>query len=122
MTLGHPVGDIMRGVDSEFWVVKSVRGHLSIPLLLLLLPSSHPVDMYPLWSLYISDHLSTSPVPLIDVSILNHLVNSLASNIDHIRIVPHDPTAPSDGQWTSIFGRLGTGRLGIVHFTISSLD
>jgi hypothetical protein len=38
----------------------------------------------------------------------------LTSTIAHIRIDPRDPTAPSDGQQTSIFGRLGTRKLGTV--------
>jgi hypothetical protein len=41
--------------------------------------------------------------------------------IAHIGIVSHDPMAPSDAHWTSIFGRLGTRRLGTVISTISSV-
>jgi hypothetical protein len=33
----------------------------------------------------------------------------------------HDPMAPSDGRWTSIFGRLGTRRLDTVISTILSV-
>jgi hypothetical protein len=42
--------------------------------------------------------------------------------IAQIGIESHDPTAPSDGRRTSIFGRLGTRRLGTVIYTISSVD
>jgi hypothetical protein len=45
----------------------------------------------------------------------------LATTIAHIRIVSHDPMAPSNGRWTFIFGRLGTRRLGTVISTISSV-
>jgi hypothetical protein len=30
-----------------------------------------------------------------------------ASTITHIRIGPHEPIVPINGQWTFIFGRLG---------------
>jgi hypothetical protein len=46
---------------------------------------------------------------------------SLATTITHIGIVSHDSTAPSDGHQTSILGRLGTRRLGIVISTILSV-
>jgi hypothetical protein len=36
-----------------------VRGHPSIFLLLLFIPQSQHVDMYPPWSLYISNHFCT---------------------------------------------------------------
>jgi hypothetical protein len=39
----------------------------------------------------------------------------------YIGIVSHDPMAPSDDCQTSMFGRLGTRRLGTVIYTISSV-
>jgi hypothetical protein len=45
----------------------------------------------------------------------------LTTTITHIGIGPCDPMAPCNGWWTSIFGRLGTRRLGIVISTISSV-
>jgi hypothetical protein len=45
----------------------------------------------------------------------------LATTIAHIGIVSHNPMAPSNSQQTSIFGRLGTRRLGTVISTISSV-
>jgi hypothetical protein len=45
----------------------------------------------------------------------------LTTTIAHSGIESHDPTAPSDGHRTSIFGRIGTRRLGTVVSTISSV-
>jgi hypothetical protein len=43
----------------------------------------------------------------------------LATTIAHIGVMSHDPMVPSYGRRTSIFGRLGTRRLGTVISTIS---
>jgi hypothetical protein len=58
---------------------------------------------------------------LIDISIFNDSANFIATTITHIGIESHDPMAPSDGCQTSIFGKLGTRRLGTVISTISSV-
>jgi hypothetical protein len=84
-----------------------------------------PVHIWPPW--YHIDLLETLDTPCwyIDLWLPSQVCCQrhwcFASTIAHIGIDPHDPMAHSNGQWTSIFGRLGTRRLVIVVLTISSL-
>jgi hypothetical protein len=56
-------------------------------------------------------------MPLISILTFNDSADFIVTKVDALqlplptyRIVSHDPTAPSNGHFTSIFGRLGTVR------------
>jgi hypothetical protein len=108
----------------------AVRGQLSIPLLPLFLTMSICIPdglyAYPTTSVPLRppcDNRRSSSISQYSTILPTLLQPSwcLATTIAHIGIESHDPMAPSDGRQTSIFGRLGTRRLGTVISTISSI-
>jgi hypothetical protein len=119
-----------RIVTPRLWRGGDVRGHPSIPLLPCF---SLCLYVFPMVSIHIWPHLYHSnllaiidaPHRYLDIRRFCQLHRNqgwcLTTTIAYIGIESHDPMAPSDGRWTSIYGRLGTRRLGTVVSTISSV-
>jgi hypothetical protein len=93
---------------------------LTFPCYILLLPLLICVTMYIWPCLYYIYLLATlnAPCQHIDLWLSGQVCHQwrqhLASIISHIKMGSCDPMVPSDGQWTFIFGRLGTRWIGTV--------
>jgi hypothetical protein len=112
-----------------------VRGHLSVSLPFLSSPPLplficiFPTPLYHLQGPHRKPMTKSDDFPNVDSPKVDDflLLSPLApqqhrTSFGHIGTHPHDTTAPSTVTWMAINGRLGTGRLGIVNFSILSVD
>jgi hypothetical protein len=95
-----------------------VRGHPSFSLLPLSSPTLHLFICIPPHHLctIFKDHTHSRRLsgPIVDDFPRPHplVPQQHQTGSGHIRTSPHDTTAPSAITWTTLYGRLGTRRLG----------